>query len=285
MDVPTELKELSATLASIESVVDLDDVAPRGRRPRAAGLRARPLGRRRERATHHLAAVLRAGRDAPGRGPAPPPGRHADAVGPGRGDGRRRLARRGRGRARRPAPGDRRARGAHAALRRVRRPRGAGHHPGRGRRRRRGRLRRHAAAHVPALGRAAQLRRRRPRHVLRRGGRHQVGHVPGQGALRLRHAVGRAGHAPAGAHQPLRQPGPAPDVLRRRRGAAGRRVSPTTSRSPTTRSASTSTARSRPGRSGRQHHRLGGAHHPPAHRHRGQLPERAQPDPEPRLGA
>ena len=32
-----------------------------------------------------------------------------------------------------------------------------------------------------------------------------------------------------------------------------------------------------PGRAGRQHHRLGGAHHPPAHRHRGVLPERALP--------
>ena len=30
-----------------------------------------------------------------------------------------------------------------------------------------------------------------------------------------------------------------------------------------------------PGRPGRQHHRLGGAHHPPAHRHRRHLPERA----------
>ncbi len=37
----------------------------------------------------------------------------------------------------------------------------------------------------------------------------------------------------------------------------------------------------RPRRPGRQHHRLGGPDHPPAHRHRGLLPERAQPDPEP----
>ncbi len=37
----------------------------------------------------------------------------------------------------------------------------------------------------------------------------------------------------------------------------------------------------RPRRPGRQHDRLGGAHHPPADRDRGQLPERAQPDPEP----
>ena len=36
-----------------------------------------------------------------------------------------------------------------------------------------------------------------------------------------------------------------------------------------------------PGRPGREHDRLGGADHPPAHRHRGVLPERALPDPEP----
>ena len=40
----------------------------------------------------------------------------------------------------------------------------------------------------------------------------------------------------------------------------------------------------RPGRPGRQHHRLGGADHPPADRHRGHLPERAVPDPEQGLG-
>ena len=38
---------------------------------------------------------------------------------------------------------------------------------------------------------------------------------------------------------------------------------------------------SRPGRSERQHHRLRGAHHPPADRHRRQLPEREEPAAEP----
>ena len=60
--------------------------------------------------------------------------------------------------------------------------------------------------------------------------------------------------------------------------AAGVLVSPR----PTT-STSRSTSRTshrrvpvvRPGRPGRQHHRLRGAHHPPAHRHRRHLPERA----------
>ncbi len=37
----------------------------------------------------------------------------------------------------------------------------------------------------------------------------------------------------------------------------------------------------RPRRPGREHHRLGGADHPPADRHRGLLPERALADPEP----
>ena len=43
-------------------------------------------------------------------------------------------------------------------------------------------------------------------------------------ALRLRHPLGRAGHPPARAHLAVRQPGPPADLLRRRRGAAGRRA-------------------------------------------------------------
>ena len=42
--------------------------------------------------------------------------------------------------------------------------------------------------------------------------------------------------------------------------------------------------RRRPGRSGRQHHRLGGAHHPPADRSGRDLPGRALADQEPREG-
>ena len=38
-----------------------------------------------------------------------------------------------------------------------------------------------------------------PGHVVRRGGRHEVGDLRGRRALRLRHAVGRGGHPPAGA--------------------------------------------------------------------------------------
>ncbi len=47
-----------------------------------------------------------------------------------------------------------------------------------GGRRRRRRLRRDADADVPALGRAARLPDRGLRHLLRRGGRHQVGDLP-----------------------------------------------------------------------------------------------------------
>ena len=68
-----------------------------------------------------------------------------------------------------------------------------------------------------------------------------------QGAVRVRHALGRAGHPPAGPDQPVRQPGPPADVVRRRRGAAGGGGRPTTSRSPRTTSGSTSSAPPGPG--------------------------------------
>ena len=138
--------------------------------------------------------------------------------------------------------GRRGARGPHPALRRVRRPRGAGHDPLRRRRRRRRRLRRDADADVHPLGRAAQLPGRGLRHLLRRGGRPQVGDLRHPRAVRLRHALGRGRHPPAGADQPVRQPGPPADVVRRGRGRARCSSRPTRSRSPTRTSASTSTA-------------------------------------------
>ena len=67
--------------------------------------------------------------------------------------------------------------------------------------------------------------------------------VRGEGAVHLRHAVGRAGHAPAGPDQPVRQPGPPADVVRRGRGAARGRDHRPHRRSPRTTSASTCTAR------------------------------------------
>ena len=50
---------------------------------------------------------------------------------------------------------------------------------------------------------------------------HPVGRVHDHRPLRLRPDDQRAGHAPAGADQPVRQPGPPPDELRRRAGVAG----------------------------------------------------------------
>src|SRR5690606_30113564 len=55
-------------------------------------------------------------------------------------------------------------------------------------------------------------------HLLCRGGGHQVRHVRRARALRLRHPLGRGGHAPPGPDQPVRQPGPPADLVRRRRG-------------------------------------------------------------------
>ena len=123
----------------------------------------------------------------------------------------------------------------------------ADHDPLRRRWRRRRRLRRDADADVHPLGRAAPLPRRGLRHLLRRGGRPQVGHLRDPRAVRLRHPLGRGRHPPPGADQPVRQPGPPPDLVRRRRGRAACSSRPTRSRSPTRTSASTSTAPSGPG--------------------------------------
>ena len=241
-DVAAELKDLSATLESIEAVTDLPalraeiaDLSEQAGRP---DLWNDPEAA--QKVTSRL--VARPGRPAPRRGTAPPPRRPAGALRARRGGGRR-----GR-RSPMPTPSasscatTSRPGGPHPALGRVRRARGAGHHPLRGRRGGRRRLRRDAHAHVPALGRAARLRHRRLRHLLRGGGRHQVGDVRGPRPVRLRDAVGRAGHAPAGADLPVRQPGPPADLVRRRRGAPGRRDQPTTSRSTRRTCASTSTA-------------------------------------------
>ena len=71
--------------------------------------------------------------------------------------------------------------------------------PGRRRRRQPG-LGADAVADVLPLGRAARLPARRARVAGGRGGRRQERRLPGQGALRLRHAGRRARRAPAGAH-------------------------------------------------------------------------------------
>lgn len=65
------------------------------------------------------------------------------------------------------------------------------------------RLRRAASAHVSALGRAPRLPDGGLRDLVRGRGRHQVDHLRGEGPLRLRHPLGRAGHAPAGPYLPF----------------------------------------------------------------------------------
>jgi hypothetical protein len=110
-------------------------------------------------------------------------------------------------------------------------------------------------------------------------GRHLVGHVHGEGPPRLRPAALRARRAPPGADEPVQRPGQAPDGVRGPEGHAvpggrprhrHRRQGPADRHLPVL-------GRRRPAR---QRDRLGGAHHPPAHRHRVVVPERAQPAPE-----
>ena len=100
-----------------------------------------------------------------------------------------------------------------------------------------------------------------------------------QGPPRLRAAALRARRAPPGAHLAVQRPGQAPDRVRGaqghavpRRGARhrDRREGPAHRHLPLV-------GRRRPAR---QRDRLGRAHHPPADRHRGVVPERAQPAPE-----
>ena len=186
-----------------------------------AGQRSRPVERPGERAEGHQQALARPGRAQAHPGPAATTRRPRSAVrtrrrGPGHPG-------RGAGGTDHPAARDRRAGGPDAAVRRVRRARSPGHHPVGSRRGRRRRLRRDADADVSALVGAARLPHRGLRHVLRGRGRDQVRDLPGQGPLRLRHPLGRAGHPPTRPHLPVRQPGPPADLLRRGRGRAGRR--------------------------------------------------------------
>ena len=113
------------------------------------------------------------------------------------------------------------------------------------------------------------------------GGGHPVGHLHRQGPLRLRAAERRSractGWCASRRSTPrpgARRPSPRFEVVpvhrgRQRRGR-DRREGPAHRHLPVV-------GRRRPAR---QRHRLGGAHHPPAHRHRRVVPERAQPAPE-----
>ena len=138
--------------------------------------------------------------------------------------------------------GRRPARGAHAAGRRVRRAGRGRHDPRRRRRRRRRRLRRDADAHVPALGRAAQVPGQVLDTVLRRGGRPEVGHLRGRrcptpSATSASRAAPTAwcGSARSTTRAAARPPSP-------RSRSCRSWTRPTTSRSPRTTSGSTSSA-------------------------------------------
>ena len=136
-------------------------------------------------------------------------------------------------------------------------------------RRRRRRLRRDAAADVPALGRAARLPDRGLRHLLRRGGR-ASSRPPSRSSAPYAYGtlVGRAGHPPAGA-----------DLARSTTRAAARprfagvevlpgRRADRPRRHPRERDPGRRLPLLRPRRAERQHHRLGGADHAPPDRHR-----------------
>ena len=148
------------------------------------------------------------------------------------------------------------------------------HAPSRRRRHRVPGLGRDAAAHVPALGRPARLQDRDHGVPAGRGGGPQAGHLHHRRRVCLRLPEVRGRHPPAGAHLPLRRQLPAPHLLRlgvrlprdrRRHRRGGQRVRPAHRHLP----------RQRRRRPARQQDRLRGAHHPPAHQHRGGLPERA----------
>ena len=268
-------------MESIEAVLDLDrmraDIAALEEQAAAPV----PVGRPGQRAEGHQPAVLPPGRAAQGRGAAQPDRRPRQCCSSWpRPRTTPTPAPRPRPSWSRVAQGDRRAGGPHPALRRVRRPRGAGQHPRRGRRRGRRRLRRDAACGCTCAGPSGTATR--PRSTTPRTRRRPASSRPPSRSRRP-YAYGTLS-VEQGTHRlvrisPVRQPGPPPDVLRRRRGAPGRRAD-RPRRDRRDRAARRRLPLLRPRRPGRQHHRLRGPHHPPADRHRRLLPERALADPE-----
>ena len=175
----------------------------------------------------------------------------------------------------------RRARGAHPALRRVRRARGAGHDPLRGRRRRRRRLRRDAACGCTCAGPSGTATR--PRSTTpptpRRPGSSRP---PSRSRRPTPTARCRSSRAPTGwcgsARSTTRAAG--------RRRFAGVEVLPVIEQTdhieiPENDIRVDVFRSSRPRRAVRQHHRLRRPDHPPPDRHRRVLPEREVADPEP----
>ena len=123
---------------------------------------------------------------------------------------------------------------------------------------------------------------RAQRRVRGHRGGHHVGRVHAHRPLRLRADDERARHAPAGADQPVRQPGPAPDELRRRAGVAGDgRPRRRAQRRRHPHGGVPGVGCRRPAR---QQDVVGGAPDPRADRPRGQLAGGAQPAAEPGEG-
>ncbi|CAA9314465.1 MAG: Peptide chain release factor 2, partial [uncultured Nocardioidaceae bacterium] len=257
--------------------------AARARRAGGAGRRAGPVGRPGQRPAGDRQALRAARRPRALHRAQGPARRPRDARGARRRGSRRRRAGGGGGGGDAGRQGGRGARGPDAAERGVRLPRGAADHPVRRRWCRRSGLRGVAHADVHAVGGAQQVPGRGLRHLLRRGGGHQVRHLRGPRALCLRHPLGRGRHPPARADQPVRQPGPAPDVVRRGRGRAGARAD-RQHRDPGGGGAGRRLPVQRPRGPVGQHHRLRRTSHPRPDRHRRLLPEREEPAAEQGVG-
>nr|P0C348.1 RecName: Full=Peptide chain release factor 2; Short=RF-2 [Pseudomonas aeruginosa PAO1] len=242
---------------------------PRARRPqRLEQPRIRPEPRPRARPAG-------AGGGNPGR-PDQRPGRLPRPAGHG-GRGRRRGRRRRRCQRSRASARDPREAGVPPHVQRRDGPeqRLPGH-PGRLRRHRGPGLGQHAAAHVPALGRQARLRRHYHRAVRGRGRRHQGRHRAHQGRVRLRLAAHRDRRAPPGAQESVRLRQPSPHLVHRGVRIAGNRRQHRDRDQPG-RPAHRYLPLLRRGRSAREHHRFGGADHPRADQYRGGVPERTLP--------
>ncbi len=110
----------------------------------------------------------------------------------------------------------------------------------------------------------------------------QRGHVPGQGRRRVEPHEARGRSPPGAAGARHRVPGPDPHLVGHGDGAAGGGGGRRPHRAQ--RAQDRRLPLHRPRRAVGEHHRLGGADHPPAHRHRGGHAGREEPDPEPGQG-
>ena len=198
----------------------------------------------------------------------------------GPGGGRRLPAAGGHRRVRQPGKGDQRAPSGGSAVRRIRRQQRHSHLPRRCRRHRGPGLDRDALPYVYPLGRAPRLHLSADGLRGRRRGGHQVRHHPHRGRQRLWLPQERKRRPPAGPGVPLRRQRPAADQLCCRGGhaRAGRRQR---DRDPPRGHRNAGLPLQRRRRPAHQQDLLRRPPDPPAHRHRGVLPDGAQPVPEP----